>query len=193
LHRKEVTMEKELVVCKVCGYVMEKGQLHDVCPACGALAKAFEPYKAKVSPQREKILSMHIHPVILHFPQAAVMFGLFLSFFLLVIPESWKANALICAKFNIYLLPLFVLGGYLTGLFDGRTRFKSLKRKILLQKMLMGCVFFILSLAAALLLFVVPFTRELNILIVFLLVAAATDAMVLGKTGAKLIGAVYPG
>jgi len=186
-------MEKELVVCKVCGYVMEKGQLHDVCPACGVAAKAFEPYKTKVSPQREKILSMHMHPIILHFPQAAVIFGLLLAALLLVIPESWKEYALICARFNIYLLPLCVLGGYLTGLIDGKVRFKSLKRKILIQKMLMGCVFFVLSLSAALLLFLVPFTRELNFLIVFLLAAASADAVVLGKIGSKLTNAVYPG
>jgi rubredoxin len=186
-------MEKEMVICKVCGYVMEKDQLHDVCPACGVSSKSFEAYKSKVSPQRESILSLHIHPIILHFPQAAAIFGLLLTILLLIIPESWKSYALICAKFNIFLLPLCVLGGYLSGLLDGQIRFKSLKRKVLIQKMFLGCLFFILSLVAALLLLLVPFSTGLNIILIVILMAAAGVAMVLGKIGSKLFTAVYPG
>lgn len=41
---------EELVRCKSCGFIMEKGKLKDKCPACGVAAKMFEPYIEKVSP-----------------------------------------------------------------------------------------------------------------------------------------------
>ena len=61
---------KEYVVCKSCGYVMEKGKLHDVCPACGVPAKMFEPYAERLSPRRRLILSLDLHPITVHFTQA---------------------------------------------------------------------------------------------------------------------------
>ena len=69
----------ELVKCKSCGYVMEAGKLHDSCPACGVPAKMFEPFTDPVSSKRRSILALHIHPVLVHFPQAFAFFLFALS------------------------------------------------------------------------------------------------------------------
>ena len=75
---------KELVRCKSCGFVMEKGKLHGKCPACGVPDKMFEPYSEKIAPFRKFMLSLDMHPVLVHFPQAFTATVLLLSLFAMV-------------------------------------------------------------------------------------------------------------
>ena len=67
-------LDEELVRCRPCGYVMKKSELENVgvCPACGLPHTVFEPYREKVSPKRLFILSLDIHPIVIHLSQTFV-------------------------------------------------------------------------------------------------------------------------
>lgn len=185
--------EEKLVICKVCGYIMKESDLKDVCPACGVQAKAFEPYKPKVSKEREKILSLHMHPIILHFPQAVVVFAFLLNLITPFFTGAWKEYITICARFNVFLLPLCILGGFVTGLIDGKIRFKSVIRPILITKMYLSGVFFTLSLIAAVIMYVATPATGIILLLDLVLFADMAVAIVLGRIGSRLTEAVYPG
>ncbi len=59
-----------LVRCRVCNYVTAESKLGDRCPACGAPRAVFEPYTDRISGRRRKILDLHLHLIVIHFPQA---------------------------------------------------------------------------------------------------------------------------
>ena len=65
---------KDYVRCKACGYIMERSKLGDKCPACGVSATMFEPYDDKLSEKRRRLLDIHVHPIVVHFPQAFAAF-----------------------------------------------------------------------------------------------------------------------
>ena len=47
---------KKLYRCRVCGYILERANPPDVCPACGVKGKIFEEYDSPVSQKRRKLL-----------------------------------------------------------------------------------------------------------------------------------------
>lgn len=186
-------MEEKLVICKVCGYIMKESDLKDVCPACGVPAKAFEPYKPKISKERERILSLHMHPIILHFPQAIVVFAFLLSFIAPFFHGDWYDYVVICMKFHVFLLPLSILGGFLTGLIDGKIRYKSIKRPILIKKIYLSILFFVLSLVAALITGFAGLSNMVFVIIDLVLLVDMIVAIVLGRIGSRLTEPIYPG
>jgi len=58
-----------LIRCKACGFVIQEERLGDVCPRAVCRDRRLKPYKEKVSENRQKILDMHLHPVLVHFPK----------------------------------------------------------------------------------------------------------------------------
>lgn len=186
-------MEEKLVICKVCGYIMKESDLKDVCPACGVPAKAFEPYKPKISKERERILSLHLHPIILHFPQAVVVFAFLLSLIAPFFQGDWHNYVVICMKFNIFLLPLCILGGFLSGLIDGKIRYKSVKRPILIKKIYLSILFFGLSILAAAITLFATLGNTVFLLLDLILLVDMIVAIVLGRIGSRLTEPVYPG
>ncbi len=183
----------ELSRCKVCGYIMETGKIEDVCPACGVPSKVFEPYKLTMSEDRYKVLALHMHPIILHFPQAFVVTAmgmLFLSFFF---ADPIRANIIVVAKFNLLFLPLTVVMGALTGIKDGQLRFKKLSPPVLQMKIKLSVAFFVLSILTAILGMIWEYTT-MNTIILFVLTFIETGvAAVLGRIGSKLIDSFIPG
>lgn len=184
---------KNYVICKVCGYVMEEGTVKDLCPACGVSAKAFEPYKSRLNPKRSKILDIHMHPIILHFPQAVVVFSLLLLALIPVTNGPLKEFVTISAKFNTYILPFCIIGGTLSGILDGKYRFRKATTPILKIKIALSCVFFVLSVAAALVLYMNPISNGIIAITGLLILLATVCAVVLGKIGSRLIGTFFPG
>ena len=186
-------MKKNYVMCMACGYLMLADEHHDVCPACGVASKAFTPYKSKVSEKREQVLGLHLHPIILHFPQAVVVFAFLLLALLPFLDGDAKDFITICARFNTVLLPLCILGGFLSGLLDGKIRFKSIGRPILKVKIMYSCLFFVLSIVAAVVILLQPLTIGINLLLLVLMAAAMIIAVILGRIGSKLTSCVLPG
>lgn len=179
--------------CKVCGYVMPTDKIPDLCPACGVDKKVFEPYTPKMSEERYKVLSLHMHPIILHFPQAFVVTAMGLLVLLLIPGMIFTKEILVVTQFNILFLPLTVLAGALSGMKDGQLRFKKITTPLLKFKILLSCVFLALSLVATAVMFLMPFTFMTNIILLVLMVAASGVAVVLGRAGAPLMESFMPG
>lgn len=183
----------ELSKCKVCGYVMETGKIGDVCPACGVPSKVFEPYKLTMSEDRYKFLSLHIHPIVLHFPQAFVITATGLLFLALIFTGELQAQIITVIQFNLLFLPLTVIMGAVSGIKDGQLRFKKLSPPALQLKIKLSVAFLLLSILTGVLAFVLTMTT-MNMILLLILCAVQTGlAVVLGKTGSKLIDSFVPG
>lgn len=183
----------ELSRCKVCGYIMETGKIEDVCPACGVPSKVFEPYKLTISEDRYKWLSLHMHPIILHFPQAFVVTAMGLLLLSFIFTGTLRDQMVVVIQFNLIFLPLTVIMGAATGIKDGKLRFKKLSPPVLQFKIKLSLGFLALSIVTAVMAVVMPFTFT-NTLIMFVLTLVQTGiAALLGRVGSKLIDAWIPG
>lgn len=117
---------KTFIKCKACGFIMDESHLKDVCPACGLPKTVFEPYTKKISPKRKFIIDLHIHPVSVHFPQVFILAVAFMLSMTFVVGSPLRAEFLVAAKLATLALPFSVLLGFITGLIDGKYRFKKL-------------------------------------------------------------------
>jgi len=183
-----------LIRCKACGYVTKEGKIKDVCPACGVPAKMFEPYADPVSEKRRQLLGLHIHPIMVHFPQAfaITLFLLMVFSYFASIKIKWILfDAIIVISF---LLPCSVILAFLTGLFDGKIRFRKLTSPFLKRKIIIGLFFLIISISLAYLAFSEGLSasplHEYFILLTIIAVACGTG---LGLLGVKMLEAKFPG
>jgi uncharacterized membrane protein len=183
-----------LIRCKACGYVTCEGKIKDVCPACGVPAKMFEPYTDPVSQKRRLILGLHIHPIVVHFPQAfsITLFLLAVSSYFAPVKIKWLLfDSIIVIS---ALLPYFVILALLTGLFDGKIRFRKLTTPFLKRKFIIGLLFLIISIALAFVAFSewLPSSpiHEYFTVLTIIAVACGTE---LGLIGGHLMEAKLPG
>lgn len=183
----------ELVRCKPCGYVSRKDALKGVCPACGASLKAFEPYEDRVSARRRLILSLDMHPILVHTPQTFATFLPALAVFALLFPGFYSAelSAVIC--FAALFLPVTVVGAILSGLIDGKMKFKRLTTPLVVRKIIIGTSLLIVSAANAAVILVSGFHDTARILVLSLGAASFVCAVLLGTFGKKLILPILPG
>ena len=185
---------KKYVRCKVCGYIMEEGKVHDLCPACGVLAKMFEPYEEKMSEKRKRILDSHIHPIIVHMPQALEFFLLASFIVLLFLSPSLKSSFSLTLKIISCSLFASIIGAYLVGLIDGKVRFKKITTPILKQKIVLGIVFFIISGAMTVSIFFFSLDSIINnIVLIAEGIGAFICSWILGTLGESMNGTRFPG
>lgn len=185
---------KELVVCKSCGFILDKAKLRDKCPACGVSAKMFLPYTDPVSAKRRFILSLDLHPVMVHFPQAFSAFLLLLSLASLIV--SGEIHEKIVAAMHVIaaVLPFAVIGAFFAGILDGKIRFRRVNTPLLVRKMIVGGFFFLCSTGNALLLLASPvFTDQTAFISVLLSAASLGCATLLGLWGTSMLNARFPG
>ena len=183
---------KNFIACKACGYITESSEVNDFCPACGVPAKLFEPYESKLSEKREKLLSKHLHPIMLHLPMSFVIMALVFHIASLIFIGQFHDILQIGAGINTVLLPFGVLAAAIFGMLDGKTRFKRLSTKKLKFKMMLAAVLFLISFAAALIIVIFKMTTSITIILIFLDLAALSIAGILGKIGSKLMNAALP-
>ena len=183
-----------LIRCKACGYVTKEGKIKDVCPACGVPAKMFEPYTDPVSEKRRMILGLHIHPIMVHFPQAfsiTLFLLMVLSYFTPVKIKWMLFDAILVISF---LLPYFVILAIITGLLDGKVRFRKVTTPFLKKKIILGVLLLIISIALAFVAFSGGFPasplREYFTLLTIIAVACSAG---LGLIGGHLMEAKFPG
>ena len=170
---------------------MEEDGVKDFCPACGLPKTVFEPFKDKVSESRRKLIDLHIHPVVVHFPPVlaiAVAGGLILSY---LVGEPWRSALLGAVELSIALMPAALLAALVSGFFDGRLRFKKATTPILRKKMIAGGTCLVLSLG----LFAVWTVTRLDSPALLVLLAGGCLACntYLGRVGATLMDAALPG
>ena len=183
-----------LIRCKACGYITKEGKIKDVCPACGVPAKMFEPYTDPVSEKRRMILGLHIHPIMVHFPQAfsiTLFLLMVLSYFTPVKIKWMLFDAILVVSF---LLPYFVILSIITGLLDGKIRFRKVTTPLLKKKFILGVLLLIISIALAFVAFSGGFPasplREYFTLLTIIAVACSAE---LGLIGGHLMEAKFPG
>ncbi len=183
---------KNFLRCKACGYIMKEGD-YDVCPACGVPKTAIEPYKMTISEKRHKILDLHIHPIIIHFPQAFTLFGVVLLIVLVFIRGALGDALLSTAKVLVTLLPFAAVAGFFSGILDGRTRFKKLKAPLLKKKIVLGCAFTVCSIVSAVFIYFADPSDFTWIIEILLLLVCTALSSFLGRIGASLSEAKLPG
>ena len=185
---------KEMVRCKSCGFIMEKGKLRSKCPACGVPDKMFEPYSEKIAPLRKFILSLDIHPVFVHFPQAFTVTVLLLSLFAMVV-QGHIREQIVCADTVLgIVLPFTVLLAFCAGLLDGKIRFRRVTTPLLIRKMTFGSLFFLLSCGIFAAILALPLTALSTLLsIACLSFVALGCATYLGMMGVSLLNSKFPG
>ena len=181
-----------LVRRKSRGYVMAAGNVKDKCPACGVPSKMFEPFVDPVSEKRRMILGLHIHPILVHFPQAFA-FGLFaLSAAALFTSDPLKQYLTTTIIVMTVLLPVVVLLAFLSGLLDGTTRLRKLKSPFLVTKITMVSAFLVLSVVMNVIIFTCPAP---SCLVWYVIAAAAATCCSIppGIIGTRLVEAIFPG
>jgi len=180
---------KKLLICSVCGYIINEGYKGDTCPACGVAKTAFQPYVDKMSPQRRKILNLHMHNIFVHFPQAFSLLMLFLIVMSLFLKGSTKSEFMITFKILSIFLPLSVAASIISGMIDGKNRFKRITTPILKKKITVAILFFIFSLGVVLLLNVSNLAPALLLrLLIVLTGICALCSLFLGYNGGRLSG-----
>jgi hypothetical protein len=172
---------------------MEEGKLKDNCPACGVSKKMFEPYTPDISPKRAFILDAHLHPVIVHVPQAFTFITL-LAVAVFFFDTPFKGDLLSAIKFMCIILPVATLGSIISGLIDGKIRFRKVTTQILLKKIFYGSVFVIFSSVMTVIVFLFGI-GDLPLYVLFLVsnFICFIASIRLGILGASLLNARFPG
>ncbi len=179
--------------CKVCGLVIAEAKIRDICPACGVPKTAFEDYTEKVSAKRKRFLDIHLHPIMVHFPQAIVVFLPALLIGNEIIPWPFNYSFLSTAKLLSLILPLSAAAAAATGILDGKLRFKKLSTPYLRKKMLFGGMMILISLGMAAITLVNGITGQGLYLFIALNIACLVCQYFLGKIGVQLMFSVMPG
>jgi len=185
---------EEYIYCKACGYIMAKSHFTGRCPACGIPGEAlFEAYTKQLSPGRRFLLDQHIHPIAVHFPQVLILITLLLPLIALVIGNPLREQLQIVAMLAIFVLPLTVLGGICTGLFDGRLRFRRVTTPLLVRKIIASVILQLLSLIILGVYLSSGFSGNAVWIIAALSAVGTACSIYLGRTGATMFSSFLPG
>ncbi|PKN68746.1 MAG: hypothetical protein CVU54_12800 [Deltaproteobacteria bacterium HGW-Deltaproteobacteria-12] len=184
----------DYIRCKACGYVTTQGTAGNVCPACGVPSKMFESFTQTMSESRRRILDLHTHPVMVHFPQAFTLTLFALSLFYFFAPSGLKPALLSTVQVLSILLPCGVIGSVATGLLDGNLRFRKVTTPLLKKKILLSLIFFVLSTALAMLAVQGRVeTFPSHMMYTALAACASLCGALLGLIGGRLLNAKFPG
>lgn len=184
---------KKYVRCKVCGYIMEEKDLKDVCPACGVPKTAFVEHKFNISEKRLGILNLHLHPISVHFPEAIAVFTLGFLVIAFITAGTFSDNLITTTKMLSLIFPLTVIIAALSGIYDGKVRFKKLSPPYLKIKIYAGIVLLFSSTLTTILLQMDFFSPTGKVLLILLSLINVGTCIVLGKIGGTLIDSHMPG
>jgi hypothetical protein len=183
-----------LIRCKACGYVTKEGAVKDVCPACGVPAKMFEPYTDPVSEKRRMILGLHIHPIIVHFPQSFAFTLFVLAGLSFIAPPQINGVLNYTIQVISSVLPFSLILALLTGLVDGKTRFRRVTTPFLKKKIIFGLSFLVTSILIAFVTFELQLSSmPVMALLSILTIIAVGFSIALGLIGSALMDAKFPG
>jgi hypothetical protein len=167
---------------------MEENALGEVCPACGFKRSVFAPDTERLSPMRRRIIEAHVHPIIVHFPQAFSFFLIFLSAVALFSKNDIHDHIILVTRYLALALPFTVLGAFISGLFDAKIRLKKIITPILYAKIIAGSIFFIASVTAGYFAVILKeFHQSLFFAMSGLFILAFVCSVIVGKLGALLV------
>ena len=187
---------KEQVRCKACGYIMDKNALGEVCPACGVKKEMFEPWEDKVGAVRRLYLELHVHPIIIHLPNSLAPILVLVALAFPLFPQ-FQAYLWPVVQLLSWVFPVTVLGGFVSGVVDGKVRYRKVTTPLLLKKIILGSLLFVVSVLQAILVSVTtgfgPGAGGLWTAYVIAALVSLVLASVLGKWGSTLFNAAMPG
>ena len=183
---------KKKMKCRVCGFIMDEEHLGDVCPACGVPKTAFQPYVDRVSAKRRKILNLHLHSMTVHFPQAFSVLMLFLSVMVFFLHDPLKSHFMATFKILSIFLPFSVAASIISGIIEGKTRFKRITTPILKRKIMAAVFFLVFSIGVLLILNFSNLQFLWQWLLVALNVPCVLSSIFLGYNGGRLSGLEMP-
>ena len=147
-----------------------------------------------VSEKRRKILGLHIHPIIVHFPQSFA-FTLFVLAVLSFVAPPQINGVLNCTMQVISsALPFFLILALLTGLVDGKIRFRKVTTPFLKKKIIFGLSFLFTSILIAAVAFALQLSSvPVMALFTMLTIIAVGFSIALGLIGDELMEAKLSG
>ena len=161
--------------------------IKQVCPACGAPLSSFEHYEYGINEKRLSNLSLHLHPILVHFPiSIAVLSFIFLliAFFMRNgVNDQW----ILIEKIISIILPFTIIAAMAAGLFDAKSRLRDAVGRIQKQKIQLGTFFLVVSCISAILINYEVFTLLGRIAILLLSLLGILFSALLGKRGASLL------
>ncbi len=173
---------------------MEKGKLGDRCPACGVPAKMFLPHDERISPRRKMLLSLDIHPVMVHFPQAFTATLALLSIAGPFVHGPLSASLSATVRTLGALLPFTIALSFIAGLFDAKIRFRKVNTPLLKKKIILGTIYFSLGCVIFASVVCLPVASTARFLLIAgLALPALGCAAALGLIGTSLLVARFPG
>lgn len=182
------------VRCKACGFVVEESKLGDLCPACGVKRAMFAPDTEKLSEKRRRVLDAHIHPIIVHLPQAFAVSALALSLAHLAVPAFFTQHVWHTLQVVCVCLPFAGVAAFLSGWYDGKVRFRKVSTPLLKRKIAWGSAF---TASAVILAVLAPSADDATLMTGAALTALSAVcfacSIVLGRIGASLTNAKFSG
>lgn len=179
--------------CRACDYIGKEDEVGDVCPACGLPRSVFEAYPKEVSEKRRFLAGQHVHPIAVHLPQVLLFCCILMPILAHLLPRPRNVEFMVIAKWAVLVLPFAAIAAFVSGLFDGKLRFRKLASPILKRKMLAGGVLLVLAFVIFALYLLFGFQGAWTWVIVAMGVVATGVAVYLGKTGASLFNCMLPG
>lgn len=183
--------ETKYEICRVCGYVRPVGK-GGRCPACGVRDTAFVLFQHKASLNRRLYLKLDVHPVAVHFTITYTAVSALLFFILLFVDELLGVPIQGILDLQITFLPLLIVSGGITGLIDGKIRFRKIKTPYLFRKIVLGCCLLATSVILLILHIISQGDDSLLLIEALLILLAFILASYLGWIGAELICPIVP-
>ncbi len=183
--------ETKYEICRVCGYVRPVGK-GGRCPACGVRDTAFVPFQHKASLNRRLFLKLDVHPVAVHFTITYTAVSALLFFLLLFVDELLGVRIQGILDLQITFLPLLIVSGGITGLIDGKMRFRKIKTPYLLRKIVLGCCLLATTVILLILHIISQGDDSFLLIEALLILLAFILSSYLGWIGAELICPIVP-
>jgi len=184
---------KKYVRCKVCGFVMEEKDLKDVCPACGVPKTAFVEFKYNISEKRQQVLSLHLHPISVHFPEAIAVFLAGFICLAFITSGTISEDLVIVNKTLAIIFPITIIVAFISGIYDAKVRFKKLSPPYIKIKIYLGIALFVSSILTLILIQSSSYSTAVKAILVVLAFVNLGLSAILGKIGGTLIDSKMPG
>ncbi len=178
----------KLYKCKVCGFITKRTTLPDLCPACGFKGKIFEEFEPTVSAKRRKAMELHAHSQLVHFPIAVIIYIFLINLLILAKIIPWHSVFSDSLKAMVLLLPFVTFFGMLSGLYDGKLRFKKINTPLLKKKIILSLLLIAVSSSLLLLQITMAIDQSsYSLLLLAFSVVLLSFVTVLGLIGGTLL------
>ena len=139
----------------------------------------------RLSPKREKMLNLHLHPICVHFPIVGTTGSFFVPIIALLIPSIAPTLFHVVTLVTMILPVLVILGG-ISGYIGSKLRFKTASAKYPKQKIYLTIIYFIISCIQSYMALAHSVNTENAWIMIILGIIGSIFAAKLGKMGSYL-------